>query len=176
MEWKESVIRNTLETKLPENERSEEDTGILELLREALQVAKDSEGLIPTAQIYHVYQAVKKHVLGNNKKTQKQKSQEGKRKNKKSKRAGRCYVYAKTKDMFKSNPAQLAKSAREGTEWLSKVETQLEGEDIESLYKELWGNRPTIVQPFTKELESGGKTRELETMMPAISTQRYTRE
>jgi hypothetical protein len=73
--------------------------------------------------------------------------------------------------MFQSDPGQLAKSAREGTEWLSKVETQLEGEDIGSLYKELWGTRPTIVQPFTKELESGGKALELETLMPAISTQ-----
>jgi hypothetical protein len=79
MEWKESVIRNTLETKPPEKESSEEDTGLLELLREALQVAKDAEGLIPTAQVDHVYQAVKIHVLGNNKETQKHRSQERKR-------------------------------------------------------------------------------------------------
>jgi hypothetical protein len=60
-EWKESVIRNALQTKLPEKESSKEDTGLLELLREALQVAKDAEGLIPIAQVDHVYQAVKTH-------------------------------------------------------------------------------------------------------------------
>jgi hypothetical protein len=56
-------------------------------------------------------------------------------------------------------------------QWLSKVETQLEGNDIESLYKELWGNRTTVVQPLAKKLESGGEARELETLMPAVSTQ-----
>jgi hypothetical protein len=118
-------------------------------------VAKDAEGLIPIAHVDHVYQAVKTHVLGNNKEPQKRKPQEGKRKNMRSKRARKRYVYARTQDMFVSDPGQLAKSAREGTKWLSQVETQVDGGDIESLYREPWGTRPTIAQPFSKDLVRG---------------------
>jgi hypothetical protein len=69
LEWKEAIIRNTLETAFPETEMSEEDTGILKLLREALQIAKETEGRIPTAQVDHVYLAVKNHVLGSSRQT-----------------------------------------------------------------------------------------------------------
>jgi hypothetical protein len=72
------------------------------------------QGRIPTAQVDHVYLAVKNHVLGSSKQTRKQKPPGDKRKkNKKSKRARRRYVYGRTQDMFKSNPGQLAKYARE---------------------------------------------------------------
>ncbi|XP_021941673.1 uncharacterized protein LOC110840746 [Zootermopsis nevadensis] len=70
-----------------------------------------------------------------------------KTKGKKRKRALKRFKYAITQNLFKKNPALLAKQVRMGTDLSAQNGAQLPREEVEHLYNILWSTTPSLRLP-----------------------------
>jgi hypothetical protein len=88
---------------------------------------------LPQARLDEIYEHILNYLVFEDRKT-KDKRQKNRGR---ERRAFRRYVYARTQDIFKRNPGQLAQHVREDVRWLGDRQTQLQRDDIERLYQAL---------------------------------------
>jgi hypothetical protein len=166
--WRESFLQNALNAGIPEKSTSQESEGIIRMLKQAIVYAMEENGLVPQYHIDHIYRQVYLHIKGE------VEDEKGSRNDRKMRKAGtrrrgrKRYRYARTQDLFKRNPGQLARHIRNGTEWLDPPETRPTTEDVSSLFQSLRGDAQEIKQPFEVDQEERGC--DLMELIPDIST------
>jgi hypothetical protein len=79
------------------------------------------------------------------------------------------YIYARTQDLYKRNPRELAKHVREGVDWYESPNEELYEEEIWQMFQDLWGQTPEIQQPDA--MKEGGNAEEIDLndLLPPIT-------
>jgi hypothetical protein len=139
--WSERIKTAALEHSLPEKVVSQEPAAVIQELQGALR--ETANGFFPQARLDEIYEHVLSYLVSEDH-TTKDKRQ---RNRGRGRRAIRRYVYARTQDLFKRNPGQLAQHVREDVRWLGDDQTQLQRDDIERLYQTLWNHKPKVQHP-----------------------------
>jgi hypothetical protein len=139
--WSERIKTAALEHSLPEKAISQEPAAVIQELQGALREA--ANGFFPQARLDEIYEHVLSYLVSEDR-TTKDKRQ---RNRGRGRRAIRRYVYARTQDLFKRNPGQLAQYVREDVRWLGDDQAQLQRDDIERLYQALWNHKPKVQHP-----------------------------
>jgi hypothetical protein len=166
--WREAFLQATIDDTM-EGEFPEESEGIVNMLKQAITYAKEENGQVPIEHIDHIYSQLESYIKGSTGDLEKHKDEPGvkriRHKNK-GRRVRKRYIYARTQDMFKNNPGELAKYVRNNVNWQEQTTAQLNQEEVSSLFHDLWGKVHEIRQPFTGEPE---KAIELNDIIPLIS-------
>jgi hypothetical protein len=166
--WRESFLQTAIDTTVAVKNASEASLGAIYMLKQALEYAKEENGLVPLEHIDYIYDQVAALIKATEAEAEEQApSFKRKRYKGKSRRVRKRYIYARTQDMFKNNPGELAKYIRNNANWQEQTIAQLHEEEVSSLFQELWGREPEIRQPFAGEPEGPGI--ELEELIPHIT-------
>jgi hypothetical protein len=154
--WREAFLQAAIDSsmalKIPK-----ETEGIVDMLKQAIVYAKEEDGLVPVEHIDHIYSQLEsyiKEVTGDLKDHEKEAGVKRIRHKKKGRRVRKKYIYARTQDMFKNNPGELAKYVRNNVNWQEQTIAQLHQEEVSSLFHDLWGKVHEIRMPFTGEPEN----------------------
>jgi hypothetical protein len=168
-EWQDNIIQAIGQMKMSNNLGKLTMNTIHSIQHMILEV-KNNEGRIPISYLDHIYEIVIEHITRNrNRKIEHKRSKNRPQRRKERQRSYRRYVYAKTRDLFKANPGELARYVRENIIWYEPEQTQLAENDIKDHYNRLWGIRKDIQQPFTAEMEKGGHKTELQDILQMIT-------
>jgi hypothetical protein len=138
--WCMSFIRASMSPATSIRITQEEDSMIIQMLRDALKSAEDEDGRVPTSRIDYVYDCVVRHFKASLKTSARQipkwKRQMTGRATKR-----KAYRYARTQALYAKDPGLLAKLIRENTAWPETENIpQLPKRNIEELYKNLLGD------------------------------------
>jgi ribosomal protein S15P/S13E len=145
--WRDNFLQNTIDSHILPKDSTNETREIVHMLKTALTYAKEESGRVPMQHIDHVYDQIISYIKGENSGPQNQKINKQKRRKGGNKRAYRRYIYARTQDLYKRNPGELAKYVREGTDWYESPNEELQEEEIRQTFEDLWGRTPVIQQP-----------------------------
>jgi hypothetical protein len=160
MAWRDNFLQSTLDSHTLLKDPTEETTEIIRMLNTALIYAKEESRRVPILHIDHVYDQVISYLKGENPGLQNQRSNKQKRKKGRNKRAYKRYIYARTQDLYKRNPGELAKHVREGVDWYESPNEELQEEEIRQNFQELWGQTPEIKEPDA--MKEGGNAEEID--------------
>lgn len=141
--WREGIIRNALEQQLPKKAFPDESQKAFSLLKGALQLAKDMNYEVPQLYVDNVYTLATSFLASRNNED----GGEGRPQRVRGKgRSRRRYIYARTQDLFKKNPGEVAKHVRNNIDWV-EAPTQPNIADVRELYEKLWGTKPVVQLP-----------------------------
>jgi hypothetical protein len=167
--WRNNFLQNTLDSHtLPKN-ATKETLEIICLLKTALLYAKDESGRVPIAHIDHVYDLIISHLKGKNSGSQNHKSGKQKLRKGRSNRAYKRYIYARTQDLYKTNPGELAKHVREGVDWYESPKEEPKKEEIRQNFQDLWGQTLITQEPDAMKEEENAEEIDLNDLLLPIT-------
>jgi hypothetical protein len=145
--WRNNFLQNAIDSHVLPRDSTKETREVIRMLKTALIYAKEENGRVPIQHIDHVYDQITSYIKGENSGPQNQKPNNPKRKKGRSKRAYKRYIYARTQDLYKRNPGELARHVREGIDWYESPNEELKEEEIRQTFEDLWGRAPEIHPP-----------------------------
>lgn len=123
------------------------------MLKQVVLHAREEDGLLQTQHIDYIYEQLESHIRETASGPKEQEPGVRRIRHKgKGRRVREQCIHARTQDMFKNNPGELAKYVRNNMNWQVQTIAQLH-EVVSSLVHDLWGKVHEIRQPFTGEPE-----------------------
>lgn len=141
-EWRSGILEHALAHQLPQGVTPDKSAEAVHLLRSALQLALEPDFEFSQAQVDFLYQKATSHFRtsegGDGGNTRSRVRGKG--------RSKRRFLYARTQELYKKNPGEVAKYVRNGVDW---IEGRLlpQSADVKELYTKLWGVAPCAELP-----------------------------
>jgi hypothetical protein len=147
----QDLIIDTCLQQLDGDDDSNDEAKLISLYKTLFKDAKVSSGQLTQEQIDKVYSTMIQTCMGDltqHKVSRKRSAGSGK---KSKKRMSKKYIYARTQNLYKNDPRSLARFIREDTNWLNNSNDGPSPDNVQTLYKSLWGTSPPITIPFNDE-------------------------
>lgn len=141
-EWRSGILEHALAHQLPQGVTPDKSAEAIHLLQGALRLASEPDFEFSQAQIDFLYQEATSHFRPSGCEAGGNKSPRVRGKG----RSKRRFLYARTQELYKKNPGQVAKHVRQGVDWIGGYQ-QPPMSEVKELYTKLWGVAPLAQMP-----------------------------